>query len=48
MNMQYFLFHYGQYVAYAATWSIHALYLGTLVRRFARLRTDLKELGKGK
>jgi hypothetical protein len=48
MTLQYFLFHYGQYVAYAATWTIHAGYLGTLVRRFARLGKDLKELEKGK
>jgi CcmD family protein len=34
------------YVAYIATWLIHAFYLGTLVRRFRRLRQQLKELGK--
>jgi len=42
MNSIKFLF-----AAYIATWVIHALYLGTLVRRFSRLRQDLKELGKG-
>jgi hypothetical protein len=46
MNLQDFLFHYGHYVAYAATWFIHVLYLGTLVRRFGRLRRELTELGK--
>jgi CcmD family protein len=34
------------YAAYIATWTIHALYIGTLVRRFSRLRRELKELGK--
>jgi len=34
------------YAAYAATWIIHAFYLGTLVRRYSRLRQQLKELGK--
>jgi CcmD family protein len=34
------------YAAYIATWLIHAFYLGTLVRRFRRLRQQLKELGK--
>jgi len=43
MNAIKFLF-----AAYIATWVIHALYLGTLVRRFGRLRRQLKELGKGK
>jgi CcmD family protein len=43
MNAVKFLF-----AAYIATWVIHSLYLGTLVRRFARLRRELKELGKGK
>jgi CcmD family protein len=36
------------YAAYIATWLIHAFYLGTLVRRFSRLRQELKELGRGK
>ena len=34
--------------AYVATWLIHGFYLGTLVRRFHRLREELKDLGKGK
>jgi CcmD family protein len=34
------------FAAYIATWVIHAFYLGTLVRRFRRLRQQLKELGK--
>jgi len=34
------------YAAFIATWVIHAFYLGTLVRRFRRLRQQLKELGK--
>ncbi|HUO27413.1 MAG TPA: CcmD family protein [Candidatus Aquilonibacter sp.] len=32
------------YAAYIATWTIHALYIGSLVRRSARLRRQLKEL----
>jgi CcmD family protein len=36
------------YAAYIATWLIHAIYIGSLVRRFSRLRRQLKELGKGK
>jgi CcmD family protein len=43
MNAIKFLF-----AAYIATWVIHGVYLGTLVRRFARVRQQLKELGKGK
>jgi len=43
MNTIKFLF-----AAYIATWVIHAFYLGSLVRRFSRLRQQLKELGKGK
>jgi len=46
MNTQTFLFHYGQYVAYAVTWLIHASYLGSLVRRYSRLRNEMKHLGK--
>jgi CcmD family protein len=34
------------FAAYIATWAIHAFYLGTLVRRFSKLRQELKELGK--
>ena len=36
------------FAAYIATWLIHAIYIGTIVRRFSRLREQLKELGKGK
>jgi CcmD family protein len=36
------------YAAYIATWTIHALYLGSLVRRYSRLRRQMKDLGKGK
>ena len=41
MNALRFLF-----AAYILTWVIHAFYLGTLVRRFSKLREQLKELGK--
>jgi CcmD family protein len=41
MNAVKFLF-----AAYIATWVIHGVYLGSLVRRFGRLRQHLKELGK--
>jgi CcmD family protein len=34
------------YAAYIATWLIHALYLGSLVRRYKSLQKQLKELGK--
>ena len=34
------------YAAYAATWIIHVIYLTTLVRRYSRLRQQLRELGK--
>jgi CcmD family protein len=34
------------YAAYIATWLIHALYLGSLVRRYGRLRQQMKDLGK--
>ncbi len=33
------------YAAYIATWLIHAVYLGSLVRRYSRLRQQVKELG---
>jgi CcmD family protein len=33
------------YAAYIATWVIHAVYLGSLVRRYGRLRRQMKELG---
>ena len=35
------------HAAYVATWLIHAGYLGTLVRRYSKLRQRLKEIGKG-
>jgi CcmD family protein len=34
------------YAAYIATWLIHALYLGSLVRRYGRLRQQMKELDR--
>jgi hypothetical protein len=43
MNAIKFLF-----AAYIATWLIHGIYLGTLLSRFRRARTEWKELGKGK
>ena len=43
MNAIKFLF-----AAYIATWVIHSFYIGTLVRRFSRLRRELRELGKEK
>lgn len=43
MNTVKFLF-----AAYVATWAIHLFYIGTLVRRFSKLRQQLRELGKGK
>ena len=36
------------YAAYIATWTIHALYVGSLVRRYSRMRQQMKDLGKGK
>lgn len=36
------------YAAYIATWTIHVIYLGSLVRRYRRVREQMKELGKGK
>jgi len=43
MNSVKFLF-----AAYIATWVIHGVYLGSVVRRFSQLRKQLKELGKEK
>lgn len=43
MNAVKFLF-----AAYVATWVIHLFYIGTIIRRFGRLRQQLRELGKGK
>ena len=36
------------FAAYVATWVIHVFYLGTLARRFSRLRQQLRELEKAK
>jgi CcmD family protein len=41
MNAIKFLF-----AAYIVTWLIHGAYLGSLVRRFSRLRREMKEMGK--
>ena len=41
MNAVKFLF-----AAYIATWVIHVFYLGTIARRFSKLRQQLKDLGK--
>jgi CcmD family protein len=32
------------YAAYIATWVIHIAYLGTLVRRYTRLRDEIEDL----
>lgn len=32
------------YAAYGATWMIHLIYLGTLLRRYLRLRKEVEEL----
>jgi CcmD family protein len=32
------------YAAYGATWVIHLIYLGTLLRRYLRLRKEVEEL----
>jgi hypothetical protein len=34
------------YAAYAATWLIHAFYIGSLVRRYSRLRQQRKDLNR--
>jgi CcmD family protein len=34
------------YAAYIATWVIHGLYIGSLVRRYAALKQRMKELAK--
>lgn len=34
------------YAAYIATWLIHGFYIGSLLRRYARLRQRMKDLGK--
>jgi hypothetical protein len=42
MNSIKFLF-----AAYIAAWAIHAFYIGTLIRRFQRLRQQKNELDEG-
>jgi CcmD family protein len=32
------------YAAYIATWAIHIAYLGTLLRRYTRLKNEIEEL----
>jgi CcmD family protein len=32
------------YAAYIATWVIHVAYIGSLVRRYNRLRREIQEL----
>ncbi len=32
------------YAAYIATWAIHIAYLGYLLRRYTRLRTEIEDL----
>jgi CcmD family protein len=34
------------WAAYIATWLIHGLYLGSIVRRYSRLRRQMKDLSK--
>jgi CcmD family protein len=34
------------YAAYIATWLIHGLYLGSMVRRYSRLRQRMRDLRK--
>ncbi len=34
------------FAAYAVTWIIHITYLGTIVRRYARLQREIEELKK--
>jgi CcmD family protein len=34
------------YAAYTVTWVIHVTYLGTLVRRYSKLRREIAELKK--
>jgi CcmD family protein len=36
------------YVAYSATWSIHIIYLMTVVRRYSRLQQEVEELNTKK
>jgi hypothetical protein len=34
------------YAAYIATWLIHCVYIGSLIRRYSRLRERKKDAGK--
>jgi CcmD family protein len=34
------------FAAYAATWIIHIVYLGTMVSRYSRLRREIEDLKK--
>jgi len=34
------------YAAYIATWLIHGFYAASLLRRYGRLKEQMKELGK--
>jgi len=34
------------YAAYIATWVIHGVYLGSLIRRYSRLRERKKDVAK--
>ena len=34
------------YAAYTATWLIHALYIGSLLSRYAKLRQERKDLSR--
>jgi len=34
------------FAAYAATWIIHIVYLGTIVQRYARLKREIDDLKK--
>jgi CcmD family protein len=36
------------WAAYIATWVIHSVYIGSVARRYRRLRQRMRELGKGK
>jgi CcmD family protein len=36
------------YVAYAATWLIHIVYLSTIARRYSRLKQEVEELNQKK
>jgi CcmD family protein len=34
------------YAAYVATWVIHGIYLGSIVRRYKRVRERMRDVGK--